>query len=79
MDTPPFGQLSPVGSDPIRNPIGVGNVAQDRTYDDDPHEWVRRTPAARAMKSAFLSFDSRIVDTCVSYCDTYNYPFVLTP
>jgi hypothetical protein len=36
---------------------------------------VRRTPAARAMKSAFLSLDSRIVDTCVSYCDTYDYPF----
>ena len=56
-------------------PSPLGNVAQDNTYDDDPHEWVRRTPAARAMKSAFLSLDSRIVDTCVSYCDTYNYPF----
>jgi hypothetical protein len=56
-------------------PAPLGNVAQDNSYDDDPHEWVRRTPAARAMKSAFLSLDSRIVDTCVSYCDTYNYPF----
>ena len=56
-------------------PAPLGNVAQDKTYDDDPHEWVRRTPAARAMKSAFLSLDSRIVDTCVSYCDTYIYPF----
>jgi hypothetical protein len=56
-------------------PSPLGNVAQDNTYDDDPHEWVRRTPAARAMKSAFLSPDSHIVDTCVSYCDTYNYPF----
>jgi hypothetical protein len=56
-------------------PSPLGNVAQDDAYDDDPHEWVRRTPAARAMKSAFLSLDSRIVDTCVSYCDTYNYPF----
>jgi hypothetical protein len=56
-------------------PAPLGNVAQDKTYDDDPHEWVRRTPAARAMKSAFLSVDSRIVDTCGGYCDTYNYPF----
>jgi hypothetical protein len=56
-------------------PAPLGNVAQDNSYDDDPHEWVRRTPAARAMKSAFLSLDSRVVDTCVSYCDTYNYPF----
>jgi hypothetical protein len=56
-------------------PAPLGNVAQDNSYDDDPHEWVRRTPAARAMKSAFLSLDSHIVDTCVSYCDTYNYPF----
>jgi len=60
-------------------PSPLGNVAQDNTYDDDPHEWVRRTPAARAMKSDFLSLDSRIVDTCVSYCDTYNYPFAFTP
>jgi hypothetical protein len=56
-------------------PAPLGNVAQDNSFDDDPHEWVRRTPAARAMKSAFLSLDSHIVDTCVSYCDTYNYPF----
>jgi hypothetical protein len=56
-------------------PSPLGNVAQDNSYDDDPHEWVRRTPAARAMKAAFLSTDSRIVDTCVAYCDTYNYPF----
>jgi hypothetical protein len=56
-------------------PSPLSNVAQDNTYDDDPHEWVRRTPAARAMKSGFLSLDSRIVDTCGSYCDTYNYPF----
>jgi hypothetical protein len=56
-------------------PAPLGNVAQDNSYDDDPHEWVRRTPAARAMKSAFLSLDSHIEDTCVSYCDTYNYPF----
>jgi hypothetical protein len=27
------------------------------------------------MKSDFLASDSHITDTCVSYCDTYNYPF----
>ncbi len=37
---------------------------------DDPHEWVRRTVAARAMKSAFLRRDSRIVDTCGGPCRT---------
>jgi hypothetical protein len=56
-------------------PAPLGDVAPSRALDDDPHEWVRRTPAARAMKSDFLAFDSRIEDTCVSYCDTYNYPF----
>jgi hypothetical protein len=56
-------------------PAPLGNTAPTRALDDDPHEWVRRTPAARAMKSAFLSVDSRIVDTCGGYCDTYNYPF----
>jgi hypothetical protein len=56
-------------------PAPLGNTAPTRALDDDPHEWVRRTPAARAMKSDFLASDSHITDTCVSYCDTYNYPF----
>jgi hypothetical protein len=30
----------------------------------DPHEHVRRTPAARAQKSAFLSPDGALVDVC---------------
>jgi hypothetical protein len=51
-------------------PSPLGNVAQDDSIDDDPHEWVRRTKSARAMKSAFLSLDSRIVDTCQGFCDT---------
>jgi hypothetical protein len=51
-------------------PSPLGNVAQDKSVDDDPHEWVRRTKAARAMKAAFLSVDSRIVDTCHGFCDT---------
>jgi hypothetical protein len=51
-------------------PSPLANIAQDNSKDDDPHEWVRNTFAARAMKSAFLNYDSRIVDTCVSYCDT---------
>jgi hypothetical protein len=51
-------------------PSPLGNVAQDDSKDDDPHEWVRRTKAARAMKSEFLSLDSRVVDTCGGFCDT---------
>ena len=30
----------------------------------DPHELPRRTPADRAMKSAFLSVGGRVIDTC---------------
>ncbi len=59
-------------------PSPLGNVAQDSKEDDDPHEWVRRTPWARDMKSAFLSVDGRIVDTCAAnggFCRTYNYPY----
>jgi hypothetical protein len=60
-------------------PSPLGNVAQEKQVcpagvagdcDDDPHEWVRRTFDARAMKSYFLSLDSRIVDTCDGFCDT---------
>jgi hypothetical protein len=51
-------------------PSPLGNIAQDNSKDDDPHEWVRRTKAARAMKSAFLSLDSQVVDTCGGFCDT---------
>jgi hypothetical protein len=51
-------------------PVPLSNTTISRDVDDDPHEWVRRTPWARAMKSAFLSLDSRIVDTCGGYCDT---------
>jgi hypothetical protein len=51
-------------------PSPLANVAQDNSKDDDPHEWVRNTGAARAMKSAFLSLNSRVVDTCGSFCDT---------
>lgn len=54
------------GSRPVPN----SNTTISRDVDDDPHEWVRRTVSARAMKSAFLSLDSRIVDTCGGYCDT---------
>ena len=58
-------------------PSPLDNVPQDDSLRDDPHEWVRRTPAARAMKSAFLSLDSRVLDTCGedTPCLTYNYPF----
>jgi hypothetical protein len=51
-------------------PFPLNNVAQDDSKKDDPHEWVRRTRAARDMKAAFLDWDSRVVDTCGGYCDT---------
>ena len=50
---------------PITN-TAIGPVEPN----DDPHEWVRRTVAARAMKSAFLDHDSQIVDTCGGPCLT---------
>jgi hypothetical protein len=78
----PWPGLDAIGSFPARDtsvftiwdggsrPVPLGNVAQDNSKDDDPHEWVRNTVAARAMKSAFLALDSRVIDTCVTYCDT---------
>jgi hypothetical protein len=51
-------------------PSPLTNTAQSNQFDDDPHEWVRRTVAARAMKSAFLDHVSRIVDTCGGPCLT---------
>jgi hypothetical protein len=44
------------------------------TSGDDPHEHPRNTPAARAMKSAFLAPDSRVVDTCGGHaCYAHGY------
>jgi hypothetical protein len=53
-------------------PFPLANVPASKyaTGDDDPHEWIRNTVAARAMKAAFLAADSRVVDTCTPYCDT---------
>ena len=73
-------------------PSPLGNVAQSENNasgnNDDPHEWVRRTLAARDIKGAFLNYVqvddngrpvvggtnlSRIIDTCNPYCDTSPY------
>ena len=56
-------------------PVPDTNTTIDRSVEDDPHEWIRNTPWARAMKAAFLSIDSEIVDTCKDtapggYCET---------
>lgn len=52
-------------------PSPLSNTAQPKASpDDDPHEWVRNTVAARAMKAAFLKRGSRIVDTCGGPCLT---------
>ena len=88
----PFVGLQAVSSFPARNvsvltiwdggsrPVPLSNIAQSNAKDDDPHEWVRNTFAARAMKSYFLAYRSSVVDTCthtdpatgltVPYCDT---------
>jgi len=61
------------GSRPVPN----SNTTISREVADDPHEWIRNTPWARAMKAAFLSYDSEIADTCrkngtggSDYCET---------
>ncbi len=63
----PWTGLDPIASFPAQDtsvltiwdggsrPVPLDNVAQDNSKDDDPHEWVRRTKAARLMKSHFLS------------------------
>ena len=88
----PWVGLEPIKHFPARNvsvfsmwdggsrPMPLTNTPQSNAKDDDPHEWIRNTFAARAMKSAFLSSDSTVVDTCthvdpasgerVPYCDT---------
>jgi|tagenome__1003787_1003787.scaffolds.fasta_scaffold20921656_2 hypothetical protein len=44
------------------------------TSGPDPHEFPRRTPWARTMKSAFLSLDSQVIDTCGGApCRTSSY------
>jgi hypothetical protein len=88
----PFVGLQAIGHFPASNvsvltiwdggsrPVPLSNIAQSNAKDDDPHEWVRNTFAARAMKSYFLAYRSSVVDTCthvdpatgltVPYCDT---------
>jgi hypothetical protein len=51
-------------------PFPLENTAPTKAKDDDPHEWIRNTFLARAMKSYFLNVDSQVVDTCGGYCDT---------
>jgi hypothetical protein len=44
------------------------------TSGPDPHEFPRRTPWARTMKSAFLTLDSQVIDTCGGApCRTSSY------
>ena len=58
-------------------PLPDTNTTISKEVEDDPHEWIRNTPWARAMKAAFLSYDSKIVNTCrgtgtdgTDYCET---------
>jgi hypothetical protein len=73
---PVFGRLGGSGSALVIWDSGEPVVPTTNTSPhegQDPHEFPRRTPAARAMKSAFLSLDSRVVDTCGAPCRTSSY------
>ena len=64
---PAFGSLPADGSAIViwdsGSPVApTTNTAP--TQGQDPHEHPRNTPAARAMKSYFLSLHSQVVDTC---------------
>jgi hypothetical protein len=49
-------------------PPPAGNVPPREGQ--DPHEWPRRTKAARRQKDAFLRPDGRVVDVCGGPCVT---------
>ena len=58
VQPPPFGNTAPVES----------------PSNQDPHEFVRSTPAARVQKSAFLEPNGSVIDVCSGKpCHTYNY------
>jgi hypothetical protein len=58
VQPPPFGNNAPV----------------DASNNQDPHEFVRSTPAARAQKSAFLEPNGTVIDVCAGRpCHTYNF------
>jgi hypothetical protein len=56
-------------------PPPVANVApQDTSTNNDPHEFVRKSPLARAQKSDFLRPKGIVVDVCDGKpCHTFNY------
>ena len=58
VQPPPFGNDAPV----------------DAANNQDPHQFVRSSPAARAQKSAFLQPNGSVVDVCGGKpCHTYNF------
>jgi len=63
------------GGPGLVQPPPVGNIAPaDTATNNDPHEYVRNTPAARQQKSDFLQANGAVVDVCGGEpCHTYNY------
>src|SRR4051794_28437877 len=67
FDIPAFGRLPARGSALVIWDSGAAVPPTTNTSPqtgDDPHEHPRRTKENRAMKAAFLSIDSKVVDTC---------------
>jgi hypothetical protein len=63
------------GGPGLVQPPPVANIAPtDSAANNDPHEFVRNTPAARQQKSDFLQANGTVVDVCAGKpCHTYNY------
>jgi hypothetical protein len=63
------------GGPGLVQPPPVANITPtDSAANNDPHEFVRNTPAARQQKSDFLQANGTVVDVCAGKpCHTYNY------
>lgn len=80
---PAIGRYPYRGSAIVIWDAGPGLVAEpplanlpplDTPTNQDPHEFVRNTPAARVQKSDFLEPNGAVVDVCAGKpCHTYNY------
>ena len=56
-------------------PPPVGNTAPvDSTTNQDPHEFVRSSPACARAEVGFLQPNGSVIDVCSGKpCHTYNY------
>jgi hypothetical protein len=60
---PPRNSPCPAGDTPCGTPPAPVTNTPPLTG-EDPHEWPRRSAAARQQKSTFLQIGGQIVDTC---------------